>query len=65
MRSSTRPAMPTNKDQITVYLSPEEKEALRKWAEAEQRSMAFLAAQVIREAIAKRQQTQKGSKSSD
>jgi predicted transcriptional regulator len=56
MRSFTRSALPTSKDQITVYLSPEDKEELRKWAEAEQRSMAFLAAQAIREAISRRQQ---------
>lgn len=59
MRSSTRSAMPTNKDQITVYLSPEDKEELREWAEAEQRSMAFLAAQAIKEAIARRRQEKK------
>jgi predicted transcriptional regulator len=59
MRSSTRATMPTSKDQITVYLSPEDKEELKEWADEEQRSMAFLAAQAIKEAIAKRRQTKK------
>lgn len=53
--------MPTNKDQITVYLEPEIKAKLQQWAEEERRSMAFIAAQVIEDAIAAREKKQRKS----
>ena len=43
--------MPTPKDSITVYLEPELHEALKAWAEDEQRSKSFLAAVVIEQAV--------------
>lgn len=37
---------------VTAYLSAEEKAALVKWAEQEERSVSWLVARLIREAIA-------------
>lgn len=47
--------MPTVQESLTVYLAPEVKEELAKWAQEEQRSMSFLAAQLITAAIKTRQ----------
>jgi len=34
-------SVPTNKEALTVYLPAEIKDALKQWAEIDQRSMAF------------------------
>lgn len=44
-------SMPTTQESLTVYLSPEVKVKLAEWAKQEQRSMSFLAAKLITEAI--------------
>jgi predicted transcriptional regulator len=43
--------VPTSKESLTVYLPAEIKETLKQWSEAEQRSMAFLAEEVITKAV--------------
>jgi predicted transcriptional regulator len=43
--------MPTTQESLTVYLSPEVKAKLAEWAKQDQRSMSFLAAKLITEAV--------------
>ncbi|MBD2054468.1 ribbon-helix-helix protein, CopG family [Oculatella sp. FACHB-28] len=52
--------MPTSQEPLTVYLPPEVKEALQKWAEEEERSMSFLAAKAIIEAVKSRKKGKNG-----
>jgi predicted transcriptional regulator len=52
MQSSTHHfPVPTSKESLTVYLPAEIKDALKQWSESEQRSMAFLAEEVITKAV--------------
>jgi len=51
-------SVPTNKEALTVYLPAEIKDALKRWAEIDQRSMAFLAEQFITEAVKQWQEKQ-------
>lgn len=48
-------SVPTSKEALTVYLPAEIKEALKQWAEADQRSMAWIVEQLVTDAIKKRQ----------
>ena len=50
-RSFKSQAMPTNKENLTVYLPTEIKQKLLEWAQQEQRSMSFLAERIITEAV--------------
>jgi predicted transcriptional regulator len=52
--------VPTSKESLTVYLPAEIKEALKQWSEAEQRSMAFLAEEVITKAVNQWLESQQG-----
>jgi plasmid stability protein len=44
--------MPPKGESVQTYLPPEIKRKLEAWAAAEQRSISFLAAQILTEAIA-------------
>jgi predicted transcriptional regulator len=57
--------MPTSKENLTVYLPAEVKEELAKWAEAEKRSMSFLAEQIITDAINARKNSQQNTQDKD
>jgi predicted transcriptional regulator len=56
--------VPTSKESLTVYLPAEIKEALKQWSESEQRSMAFLAEEVITKAVNEWLEGQQGKKKS-
>jgi predicted transcriptional regulator len=61
MPSPRTSTMPTSKENLTVYLEPELKEKLAQWAKAEKRSMAFLAAEAIANAVSEWESTQESS----
>ncbi len=47
---------------VTAYISPEMKKELEEWADEEERSMSWLVAKLIEEALLRRRQ-QKGQQS--
>jgi hypothetical protein len=47
-------SMPPKGESVQTYLSPEAKRELEAWAAAEQRSISFLVAQILMEALATR-----------
>ncbi len=51
MQSPKTSAVPSSKDAITIYLDPEIHEALRQWAELEDRSKTYLASKAVTEAV--------------
>ncbi len=51
-------AMPPKGESVQTYVSPEIKRKLEEWAAKEQRSISFLVAQIITDAIAVQEQEQ-------
>ncbi len=51
-------AMPPKGESVQTYVSPEIKRKLEEWAAKEQRSISFLVAQIIADAIASQEQEQ-------
>lgn len=43
-------------EQVTFYVSPEEKEAIQAWAEAEDRSVSYLLRSIVLKALKERSQ---------
>ncbi len=58
-------AMPPKGESVQTYLPPEIKRKLEAWAAAEQRSISFLAAQILTEAITSWESQQNESPASD
>lgn len=54
-------AMPPKGESVQTYVPPEIKRKLEKWAEEEQRSISFLVAQILTDAIAARENQQNGT----
>ncbi len=52
--SSKRPT-----DQLAFYVSPEEKQQIQAWAEAEDRSVSYLLRSIVLKALKERQEQQK------
>jgi predicted transcriptional regulator len=45
-------------EQVTLYVSPEEKQQIQAWAEAEDRSVSYLLRSIVLKALKERQQKQ-------
>ncbi len=56
-------AMPPKGESVQTYVSPEIKRKLEEWAAEEQRSISFLVAQILIDAIATREAENKPSAS--
>ena len=52
--SSQRPI-----EQVTLYISPDEKKEIQAWAEAEDRSVSYLLRSIVLKALQERQNRQK------
>jgi hypothetical protein len=47
---------PRPTEQLTLYVSPEEKQEIQSWAEAEERSVSYLLRSIVLKALKERRQ---------
>ena len=58
MGLATGKSMPTQQESVTTYIPADVKEKLVKWAKEEDRSVSYLVARLIAEAVEEREKSQ-------